>query len=323
MSEATDKLVALAASQVGGAYVFGAWGDLCTPAHRKARARLVSKARAKTICADCPVLAGKQSTCAGCQHEGKIEADCRGFTDWLLRTAGVIDLYGDTVPTQYNTVSNWSGGGTVDALPDKPCILFRRDALGRYGHTGLYDGAGYAIHAAGPKVGIVREPVSKTGFTHWKYPRGLYSDTGGGEDLNTIRKGSAGEDVTALQTMLARLGYDCGTVDGIFGVKTVAAVRAYQAKKGLMQDGVCGPLTWGAITVDIAQMDAGGEQNGEDKPDKDAVQDASATEVAPVTRAEFDALAVMVNTMRAELDALAVMVNTMRAELDALEGAAE
>lgn len=289
MSEATDKLVALAASQVGGAYVFGAWGDLCTPAHRKTRARLVSEAHAKTIYADCPVLAGKQSTCAGCQHEGKIEADCRGFTDWLLRTAGVIDLYGDTVTTQYNTVSNWSGGGTVDALPDKPCILFRRDAPGRYGHTGFYDGAGYAIHAAGHKRGIVREPVGKTGFTHWKYPRGLYSDTGGGEvQMNTIRKGSAGEDVTALQTMLARLGYDCGTVDGIFGVKTAAAVKAYQAAKGLTQDGVCGPLTWGAIMTDIAALDAGEVKDAENVTTEQDDEDISAD--TPVTRAEFDEL---------------------------------
>jgi len=34
------------------------------------------------------------------------------------------------------------------------------------------------------------------------------------------------------------------TVDGIYGSKTKAAVKAYQAEKGLKADGVCGPKTW-------------------------------------------------------------------------------
>lgn len=288
-----EKLIELAENQVGGAYVFGAWGDACTPAHRMARARLVSKARAKTIYADCPVLSGKQATCAGCPHEGKIEADCRGFTDWLLKTAGVIDLYGDTVTTQYNAASNWDGsGGTVDALPDTPCILFRRDAPGRYGHTGLYDGAGYAIHAKGHKAGIVREAVGKTSFTHWRYPRGLYTDTGGGDNMRTLRKGASGADVTTLQTALVSSG-QIVAVDGKFGVQTQNAVIAFQQANGLTADGIVGALTWAALGILGAQT---GDTGADDEMPAEADK--------PVARAEFDALAVMVNALRAELDAL-------------------
>ena len=43
-------------------------------------------------------------------------------------------------------------------------------------------------------------------------------------------------DVKALQTMLARAGYDVGTIDGFLGLKTRQAVKAMQQKYGLPAD---------------------------------------------------------------------------------------
>ena len=60
--------------------------------------------------------------------------------------------------------------------------------------------------------------------------------------MNTIRKGSKGEDVRKLQELLGI------TADGIFGPVTKAAVLAYQSANGLKADGVVGPLTWGKLT---------------------------------------------------------------------------
>ena len=59
--------------------------------------------------------------------------------------------------------------------------------------------------------------------------------------------GSRSEAVKVLQTKLNALGYDCGTVDGIFGPKTLAAVKAYQTAKNLTVDGMVGTQTWGAL----------------------------------------------------------------------------
>lgn len=56
-----------------------------------------------------------------------------------------------------------------------------------------------------------------------------------------------GEDVRALQVDLNRLGYACGTADGIFGPKTNAAARAFQREHGSEVDGVVGEKTRAAL----------------------------------------------------------------------------
>ena len=62
-----------------------------------------------------------------------------------------------------------------------------------------------------------------------------------------VSYGSRGDAVRKLQELLNALGYDCGSVDGIFGSKTKAAVLAFQKANGLGVDGIVGPLTWGKL----------------------------------------------------------------------------
>ena len=61
-----------------------------------------------------------------------------------------------------------------------------------------------------------------------------------------LQLGSEGEIVRALQMLLNGRGFPC-TADGIFGKKTLAAVRAFQARKGLTVDGIVGSATWGKL----------------------------------------------------------------------------
>lgn len=63
-------------------------------------------------------------------------------------------------------------------------------------------------------------------------------------DMKTLRKGSTGTQVQVLQWLLNAKGYDCGKADGIFGAKTLAAVKAFQKANGLDVDGVVGKMTW-------------------------------------------------------------------------------
>lgn len=66
-----------------------------------------------------------------------------------------------------------------------------------------------------------------------------------------------GDDVVELQTDLARLGFDCGRIDGIFGVNTARAVAGFQSDIGLNPDGVCGSDTVRAIRSVIGQTGSG------------------------------------------------------------------
>lgn len=69
----------------------------------------------------------------------------------------------------------------------------------------------------------------------------------GSSARKTIKKGSRGEDVVYLQKQLTLLGYSVGTVDGIFGIKTLEAVKAFQAESKLTVDGVVGSKTWNML----------------------------------------------------------------------------
>jgi len=65
--------------------------------------------------------------------------------------------------------------------------------------------------------------------------------------MQTISLGSAGPDVRLVQSLLNRIGYNAGTVDGIFGSRTYQAVTAFQRNNGLTPDGIIGPATWSVL----------------------------------------------------------------------------
>lgn len=55
--------------------------------------------------------------------------------------------------------------------------------------------------------------------------------------------GSKGTEVKNIQTRLKAWGYLNGSVDGIYGSKTEAAVKKFQKNNGLTADGIAGPRT--------------------------------------------------------------------------------
>lgn len=61
--------------------------------------------------------------------------------------------------------------------------------------------------------------------------------------------GSRGNEVTQIQTKLKRWGYYKGSVDGIYGSKTVSAVKSFQRKNGLTADGIAGAKTLAAMGI--------------------------------------------------------------------------
>ena len=65
----------------------------------------------------------------------------------------------------------------------------------------------------------------------------------GAPSLETLRTGSRGDLVKALQTKLNQLGYYKGAIDGEYGSSTTAAVKEFQSRNGLKADGIAGENT--------------------------------------------------------------------------------
>ncbi len=63
------------------------------------------------------------------------------------------------------------------------------------------------------------------------------------------KRGDSGDKVREIQKKLSRWGYYSGSIDGVYGSKTVAAVKYFQRKNGLTADGVCGPATLAALGI--------------------------------------------------------------------------
>ncbi len=69
----------------------------------------------------------------------------------------------------------------------------------------------------------------------------------------TYKQGSTGSVVTQIQQKLVNWGYFSGPVDGIYGSKTVSAVKYFQRRNGLTADGKCGPKTLAALGIQVSE----------------------------------------------------------------------
>ena len=87
-----------------------------------------------------------------------------------------------------------------------------------------------------------------------------------------LRRGSSGANVVVLQVALNRISQNypaipkIPAVDGIFGSRTEAAVRAFQQIFGLTADGIVGPATWYEIVriytavTELSELRSQGQQ---------------------------------------------------------------
>ncbi len=64
----------------------------------------------------------------------------------------------------------------------------------------------------------------------------------------TLVQGSSGAYVTFMQQLLESFLIPVGTIDGIFGSKTLSAVKQFQEEQNLTVDGIVGTNTWNALT---------------------------------------------------------------------------
>lgn len=275
---------------IGWPYVFGAYGQDCTPAQRNKYAGY-RQDHAAAIRDACPVLGQKQSaisahikpgcpvSCENCDWNGTLIADCRGFTRLLLQWVG-LSLYGGTVTAQWEYGPNWAAQGNIDTLPrGLVCCVFRP------GHTGMYVGNDTVRHCGGRKGQVVEEKLPGTPrWERWGIPAGLYTNeelrkaglaVDESKNIPTLRRGSQGDEVADLQMLLnSKYGYKLD-IDGDFGSKTESAVKDFQRKQGLTVDGIVGPKTWKALGVSGNTNPPADNGNNEIKPSEPPTQPAT------------------------------------------------
>ena len=239
---------------VGWPYVFGAWGERCTPANRQKRKRDGHP----TIVTACQVLNGSRTSCGGCKWNLPVrQFDCRGYTHWLLLQVDV-KITGEGCTSQWNNDANWSIKGPISEMPkDKVCCVFKGTDKTKE-HTGLYMGDGDTIYDC--SSGVQQHSISNKAWKYYAIPKGLYDGVEPEPVPITrpiIKRGSKGPYVVECQTDLDKLGYDLGLcgVDGDFGRATESAVKAFQGDHQLKVDGIVGNGTWSALDKAIAQID--------------------------------------------------------------------
>ncbi len=76
---------------------------------------------------------------------------------------------------------------------------------------------------------------------------------------------AATADIKEVQTRLKKWGYYTGAVDGINGSKTIAAVKKFQKKYGLTQDGIVGPLTAAKMGINVSKSQSSSTYNSNDR----------------------------------------------------------
>lgn len=157
-------------------------------------------------------------------------------------SAGVPDLGAD----QMFAACREQSADFSDLLPG--------EAVWMPGHIGVYVGDGLAAEctpAWADGVQLTACNVPKAGYPtrvwvrHGKLPYVTY-DEAEQETLPTLKKGSKGTSVKAMQLILMGFGFSCGKsgADGDFGDHTFSALTSFQKAKGLNPDGICGEACW-------------------------------------------------------------------------------
>ena len=92
-----------------------------------------------------------------------------------------------------------------------------------------------------PKDSMPKTPTKTTAHPSKKNPaKTVHVPSLGGN----LHRGSTGTRVKTVQSMLNRTNHAGLKVDGIYGSKTEAAVKAYQRREHIRADGIVGPVTW-------------------------------------------------------------------------------
>lgn len=189
----------------------------------------------------------------GSKWVGHYVADCSGLFVWAYKQLGASIAHGsNSIYDRYCS----SKGQLTDSL--KKTLLpgtavFTGDSR-THGHIGLYAGNGKVIESQGTQEGVCTSNLTAGKWTYYGLLKDVSYDAAQPEPVPavsypTVKRGSRGEYVKKVQTILQKLGYNLGVygIDGDFGTMTEKAVKEFQQDHKLTSDGIVGAKTWEAL----------------------------------------------------------------------------
>lgn len=204
------------------------------------------------------------------------DAWCAGTVSALAIACNATDI----IPTEVSCnklielakeMGIWVEADDYDSVLPGDLILYDWNDDGVGDNMGAADHIGIIEYIVGDTMTAIegnyqnavgRRPMRKNG----KYIRGFITPDYSDDPVNTqkpkgtcsvelwiLQKGSKGENVKSLQTLLIGYKYKMKNgckvygADGDFGTATENALKAFQKDHDLDADGICGPLTWSAL----------------------------------------------------------------------------
>lgn len=137
------------------------------------------------------------------------------------------------------------------AVKTRGALLFRIHEGPGNDHVAISLGDGKTIEARGKAYGVNIFAAGGRPWTHAGLIPGLDRGNHQ-VSTELLRKGDRGEGVRWVQRRLQMHHFDPGPADGVFGPRTDAAVRAFQKAKRLEVDGIVGPQTRRALQANSA-----------------------------------------------------------------------
>ena len=184
----------------------------------------------------------KKKLDAGVDINTLLAFDCSGLgMKWLIDNG--IFKYDMTAKDMYNSIPE-----KVKSLSSvRPGDFVFTDSLG---HVGYAIGDDSVIEARGTAYGVVMTDLYKREWAKIARPD-WWIDV---EEKPILRRElkltdpyMRGDDIKDAQTLLNDKGYNCGSVDGIFGKKCDIATKNFQNDNGLKVDGIIGKNTAEAL----------------------------------------------------------------------------
>ncbi len=154
-----------------------------------------------------------------------------------------ITITTDADRASYSTVREGDTGDSVKAMQEK---LIKLGYL-----NGIADGEFGEQTLAAVKLYQSRKGLTVDGAAGYRTLSLLYKDNTTYDDtFGKLTIGARGDSVRAMQKKLIELKYLNGVADGVYGNKTLAAVKLYQQSRGLEVDGIAGAATQKCLFAD-------------------------------------------------------------------------